>query len=502
MNMVAKPLCFNWGQKKGFVLFPNWKCDDQLPISSLRSVTNMIDRGGGPSCGDGPVFIAHHYVDGVPDSPYEDGYRLYSRYFTGGYAVYAKDSVISAFNQSFVETQPVRDLAFEFVGWYVNNGTLYEFNLEGTPQGLGGKYTGHYSYDQLYAVNIVRYKGFGITKSLSRDSRALEYADQFGGSWGMPKSNEIWRDVLQHGSLEAIYSHLCAICRNENSYEWEFSYRSSIMGVLEFGKPRSDPHDLNSFVFPKGQYYYWSARVADLPGNVSNGLCTAYFADAYYKAIDKLPKLKQNLLANILELVAALKSFKNGYKAIYSAKEIASSAWLSYRYAYKTTVHDLEEATGYIGRLYYLLETEARVVRSYGTHIDGGAVYNCTVECDFAALMSASLAEKLDKQYNFRLSLTNVWDMIPFSFVVDWFLGIGDILEEIDQWLDSASIPVTRIWYSYNESYFTPTGQESVYLRWAGKAPSLPYFTELYSSKSASSVTLLKRGLDSLALLF
>lgn len=492
--MVAKPLYFNWGKKQGVVLWPKWVCDNKLPESDLASVTNLLDRYNGPSCGDGPVFIGHHYSESIPGPTDPAGYRWY---WDGDVSILSSGNVYSAASHPFFETGG-SSLAFEYVGWYIHNGNLFEFNLEGDPDGA---YTGQYSYDQLYGVSIVRFYNWGEPRTLQRTSRSYEYGARFYGSWGLPKSHELWVDALKSGSISVIYDRLCAICRDADSHPWD-DHRRDYIGVLELGSPRSDPHDLNEFVFPKSQYNYWLSRVADFPGSVSNGINTAFFTDAYYKAIDKLPKLKQNLLANILDIVAALRSFKNGYKAIYSAKDLAASSWLAYRYAYRTTVSDLEEATNYLGRLYYLLDTEATVVRSYGTHQDGGAVYCCALECDFGALMSASLVEKLDKQYNFRLSATNVWDMIPYSFVVDWFLGIGDILEEIDQWLDSASVPVTNIWYSYKESYVTPTGSESVYFRWGGEAPKLPYFTEFYDSKSTSSVTLLKRGLDALALIF
>lgn len=499
--MVAKPLYSNLGKRKGVVLYPHWECDNKLPPSSLMSVTDFIDRASGPSYGDGPVFIAHHNADAVFRPPESDGYHLYSGYVAGGYWVFGSDTVVSADSHSFFETRPEKNLEFEYVGWLIHGDTLYEFSLQGKNLAYGGTYTGQYSYDRLQNCIVYRFKSWNSQRYLTRTSRARDYCEWLGGSWGYPKTSSIWVDALKSGSLETIYSRLCDICTHEDSYNWGGSLPSTI-GVIGLGSPMPEPHDLGSFVFPKSQYYYWASRIMELPGSVSNGINTAFFSDAYYKAVDKLPKLKQNLLANILDIVASLKSFKNGYKAIYSAKDLAASSWLAYRYAYSTTVSDLEEATNYLGRLYYLLETEATVVRSYGTHHDDGAVYYCALECDFGALMSASLSEKLDKQYNLRLSATNVWDMIPYSFVVDWFLGIGDVLEEIDRWLDSASIPVTNIWYSYKEDYVTPTGSESVYFRWNGKAPKLPYFTELYDSKSTSSVTLFKRGLDTLALIF
>lgn len=496
--MVAKPLYYNWGRKTGIVLYPKWDCDNKLPPSQVRQAIHMKDRDDGPNYGDGPVFIAHHYFSNVPGPENPDGYRWYTGSATSWYLYKPEDVIISSGSQPFFESEPRSRLAFEYVGWYIFNDVLYEFELKGRPS---SEYTGQYSFDRLESVYVTRFPAWGESNYVDRTTRRDDLCDRLGGEWGLSKYNNVWYSALKGGSLSAIYACLCNLCTHASDFNWG-GLSSTTIGVIGFSQPKPEPCDLNKFVFPKGQYYYWLNRVHDMSGNISDGLKTAFFCDAYYKAIDQLPKLKQNLLANILDIVGALKSFKSGYKAIYSAKEFASSSWLAYRYAYSTTISDLEEATNYCGRLYNLIESEATVVRSYGTHLDNGAVYCCAVECDFSQLMSSSLSEKLGKQYNLRLSATNVWDMIPYSFVVDWFLGIGDVLGEIDQWLDSASLPVTKIWYSYKESYFTPTGDESVYFRWQGQAPSLPYFTELYSSKSNSAVTLVKRGLDSLALLF
>lgn len=35
----------------------------------------------------------------------------------------------------------------------------------------------------------------------------------------------------------------------------------------------------------------------------------------------------------------------------------------------------------------------------------------------------------------FLPTLENVWDLIPYSFVIDWFIGVGDFLERVDSHL-------------------------------------------------------------------
>jgi hypothetical protein len=42
-----------------------------------------------------------------------------------------------------------------------------------------------------------------------------------------------------------------------------------------------------------------------------------------------------------------------------------------------------------------------------------------------------ALAQKVDSM-GFALTLQNVWDLIPYSFIVDWFIDIGGFLERSD----------------------------------------------------------------------
>lgn len=48
--------------------------------------------------------------------------------------------------------------------------------------------------------------------------------------------------------------------------------------------------------------------------------------------------------------------------------------------------------------------------------------------------------DMLVNDMNIRLSATNMWDLIPFSFVVDWFINIGDICANIDYSADLVNL--------------------------------------------------------------
>lgn len=53
-----------------------------------------------------------------------------------------------------------------------------------------------------------------------------------------------------------------------------------------------------------------------------------------------------------------------------------------------------------------------------------------------------SLQESLRK-YGAFPSVDNLWELIPFSFVIDWFANIGDILESLDNRMRMAYLPIT-----------------------------------------------------------
>lgn len=257
--------------------------------------------------------------------------------------------------------------------------------------------------------------------------------------------------------------------------------------------------DISSSVYyldPVDVTNYWRSKVWGIPSssNLNGG-----FSEAYYQALSKLPQLEQNLFQNILELVTVIRSFMDGFQPsdltkLEDLKKAGQSAWLAYRYQYATTVSDLMEVTTTLNRLHSLLSK--RYVRSYGIGHNNGMTCHCCVVVDMGTYID-SLGTYLSR-LNLRLTLYNVWDMLPYSFVVDWFLHIGDILHQLQEWLDAPSFPVTEIWYSFYTIQSDNSASTEIYGRWRGSAPSLPYI----DVSSVSRKTIFMRIADVLSLFF
>jgi hypothetical protein len=123
-------------------------------------------------------------------------------------------------------------------------------------------------------------------------------------------------------------------------------------------------------------------NLRNLKGNASNYLAINY---------GLLPTMSD--IRTIIEAFTRIKPYidKNGFK----------------------TYNAVSQETSEVGVLTYSLEQRIKIAIE-------------DEDSDFQAL-----AQKIDSM-GFALTLQNVWDLIPYSFVLDWFIDIGGFLERCD----------------------------------------------------------------------
>lgn len=126
-------------------------------------------------------------------------------------------------------------------------------------------------------------------------------------------------------------------------------------------------------------------------------------------------------------------SFAKTLKSIPSGKvKAAASAWLAVHYGFKLMLLDILK----------LRETLEKESLRNSRKSKCQAVTEWTYEdIHFAARYQVfynqygKLISELDRLRDltdFELTGENLWDMVPFSFVIDWFIGIGDVLQSLD----------------------------------------------------------------------
>jgi len=234
-------------------------------------------------------------------------------------------------------------------------------------------------------------------------------------------------------------------------------------------------------------------------------------AASYVDAISKAPINRTNNVANciaVLQLLMgmggpdALKlnvlehnpgdSFKTFTKA--TRKEI-SDLWLKYRYVLSTTEMDISETVEYAERFANVSEG-CRCHGYYAMTVDNA-------KYEFHTSLKLSPANLKDLQTDLgrmgmELSAYNAWDLVPYSFIVDWFFRIGDKLEFYEDRNRALKLVPEDIWYSVVRRVETDETSEDYYFRWTGDRPDLSYtFIEDGDPKKA---TIIKRAVDVFAL--
>lgn len=198
---------------------------------------------------------------------------------------------------------------------------------------------------------------------------------------------------------------------------------------------------------------------------------------AYVDALQSAPRLNDNSVSNVIELVGFIKALVVDHR-IEIPKSL-QSAWLEYRYVYKTTRLDVEDAIRFVKRNMDLGGLNRHLV-SRGTSeypvkdsLGNEVLVRCRCQLELAPATLGWVDRIWRALYTYGLqpNFYVVWDMIPYSFIVDWFIPIGDSLSVLD-----TETNMLRGQYNINNvcfslSYVRELGDYNAkfYTRWASE---------------------------------
>jgi hypothetical protein len=137
----------------------------------------------------------------------------------------------------------------------------------------------------------------------------------------------------------------------------------------------------------------------------------------------------------------------------------AGGLWLEYSYGWKPLVQDIFEASQVLsnpGKNLWIQESThnqfiTELVRStVGSPTDHNVVDTNSVNLKVYARVGAVVScDNPNLQAAKNAGLTNplswAWELIPFSFVVDWFYSVGDFIESLD---DTIGLTITHGFYT------------------------------------------------------
>lgn len=118
------------------------------------------------------------------------------------------------------------------------------------------------------------------------------------------------------------------------------------------------------------------------------------------------------------------------------------NAWMEVRYAWRPLYGDIQSFIKTVNRprekfpLY-----KERVGRSltYSEHTKtpmGGGVYDLSVDLNVNVSARGNVYSKYAPAAFRVMPLTTAWELIPLSFVIDWFFSVGDALTRVEAYVE------------------------------------------------------------------
>jgi hypothetical protein len=228
----------------------------------------------------------------------------------------------------------------------------------------------------------------------------------------------------------------------------------------------------------------------------------------YNTSLDLISELRfdSNNIANIIEIIELVKGLRQPLSLLESAGNFAKSlkgldgwkdAWLKYRYVYNTTKSDLNMLGERWDEITSTREDYVKRASNpelVNTHI---TLYAHEDFSGAETVLDGVLTSL--KRLGLQPDLYNAWDMIPFSFVADWFLPIGDYLEHMQKvdWMNSMPYKF-KLLVSHKGTITYDSGVAlTYYVRYAYDIPDGSYS---YEPPSSNPKTWVKRGLDIISL--
>ena len=175
-----------------------------------------------------------------------------------------------------------------------------------------------------------------------------------------------------------------------------------------------------------------------------------------YRAVDKIS-------ANSVNMLELLKDLRHPLQLIPKLRNLNklktwANNYLTYEFGIAPTVSDLETIVAAFTRIKPYLDKNGFSTYNAAEDQTAGNHYgNYRLEQRVKLAIGtednelSALCERLDNLGAFP-RLENIWDLIPFSFVVDWFVDVGGFLERIDTNLRLLQLPIKYVTSSYKST--------------------------------------------------
>lgn len=131
-----------------------------------------------------------------------------------------------------------------------------------------------------------------------------------------------------------------------------------------------------------------------------------------------------------------------------------ANLWLSYRYGIRLTISDLLEITDAVEKW---SKTKVKPFGTCRSRLSDSSVLKDGTEVNVEVhqkVYYTAISDPVDKlihlsrQWDMYPSWENLWDLVPLSFVVDWFTKLNETLHKVDLGTDLDRLPIEYVLYS------------------------------------------------------
>jgi hypothetical protein len=232
------------------------------------------------------------------------------------------------------------------------------------------------------------------------------------------------------------------------------------------------------------------------------------------------------------QLLKAARALRGGripdfFKALGIRKHTVRSAasnmgqlWLEYSYGWKPLVEDIHNAVNVLQRPFPFKVVRGRAKGTYHVHYEqhvASPISDTSTDHLWVIRLQLQMKISVSNWVAWRaneLGLINpvaiAWELVPFSFVVDWFLPIGNYLQSLTDFVGLNREDPFTTWYSIIDRDYMFTNQWWWAIRKDRRVnvlrelvlPSPPdlrsRFTGFYSARGANAIALLTSTLKDL----
>lgn len=162
-----------------------------------------------------------------------------------------------------------------------------------------------------------------------------------------------------------------------------------------------------------------------------------HYGDLATQAVEKMDRIQTNMISFLADLrdpsslVLKLRNLRN--------LKTYANALLTVKYGILPTVSDLKEIVNafqatkpYLDKNGFETYSASHVVEDqFADYISGDLRQQIKIAIKNEDRGLLALSEGLNS-IGLMPNFSNIWDLVPYSFALDWFVGVGDLLERVD----------------------------------------------------------------------